>query len=251
MFKGKLDKDFAIDFAALLSTVGNQMVEVVFRVAPTGMRIHATSEGGVMALIADYKLEDVFAEIDTKLIKNEDVFKMNSDFLKKILRKLKGEHLDVEYNNADLVFKNENSKFNIPVLEVNDNERNFKLPPLMYNTEFSINTTSIMSVIESCNIIGKEKIKIQVKDGKVSMYTSSASRESNFNYVFKDSEIIKEEGKFADASGDYNIKFISSAMLGLDFVEVNINNNYPMKLQYKYGGDSNIRFFIAPIVAND
>lgn len=145
---------------------------------------------------------------------------------------------------------NNNSKtnfdhlFELPLMDVEQDV--LGIPNVDYDVEFTINSAKYNELITDLNVFGSD-LTISCTEEKVNLYSAGDNGKLNIpiNVDDLDEYIISEGLNILMFYGLNHIKMCLSTKLK-DSLNISISKEYPMRIKYEIGTNSNVLFFIAP-----
>lgn len=193
--------------------------------------------------------EDFFYQFD---VESEDMILLDADDLYKLLKSCKKtDKLFLEVDNLYLtaVVESENGNrrvFEYVLLDMDYASPNF--PPIVYDTEFEVDTNDLKQSVTDLNLIGTNLYKMSVSGDNLCIFTGDSARTKYSHSI----DIDPETPTKMIVSG-YSIDFIER-MLKFNKVNkvVEIGFGHDKPLSYLFKGDSMcIKGLIAPRIEED
>jgi proliferating cell nuclear antigen PCNA len=161
---------------------------------------------------------------------------------------------DSDNLNIDLI-TNESSKgdfnkrFKLPLVEYDYEEMN--IPVVDYDAEFSVSSKKICEITSQMSAFGTD-INIKCNEDAIDLITNGITGEMLVNIDIDDlNEYSIVEGEEINLL--YSLNYVSKMCLTNKLsneIEFFISKDFPMKIKYNLGDDSNLLFFIAPKVSD-
>jgi proliferating cell nuclear antigen PCNA len=163
---------------------------------------------------------------------------------------------DAESVNIDLINGTPETKkgdfdkfFKLPLADV-DSEL-LGIPEVDYDAEFSIPAKKICEIASQLLLFG-DTINVKCSEEKIDLCSSGVSGEMSVNIPIDDlSEFSISEGETIDLH--YSLNYIQKMCLTTKLsseIEFGISGEFPMRIKYDLGDNSQVIFFIAPKMAD-
>ena len=163
---------------------------------------------------------------------------------------------DADSVNIDLVNGTQESKkgdfdkfFKLPLTEM-DAEL-LGIPEVDYDAEFSIPAKKICEIASQLLLFG-DTINVKCSEEKIDLRSSGVSGEMIVNIPIDDlSEFSISEGETIDLH--YSLNYIQKMCLTTKLsseIEFGLSGEFPMRIRYNLGDNSEVIFFIAPKIAD-
>lgn len=160
--------------------------------------------------------------------------------------KTSSDSINIELLSKDTTEKGPfNKYFKIPL--ANFDYELMDIPKVDYDAEFSISSKKLYEITSQMISFGND-IHIQCSEEKINLITNGIHGEMMVNIPIEDlNEYAICEGENIDINFSLNYihKMCISTKLSLE-IELFISIQYPMKIKYDLGNNSNLIFFIAP-----
>lgn len=126
------------------------------------------------------------------------------------------------------------------------------IPDTEYDAEFTISSKKMHEITSKMILFG-DVIQILCNEEKIDFTANGVSGEMTVNIPMADlSEFSISEGE--EFSIFYSLNYLHKMCLTNKLstnVEISVSNEYPMKIKYDLGDNSNVLFFLAPKIDND
>lgn len=161
-----------------------------------------------------------------------------------VIKKEKDDSLDIELVNS--VKKNDYNKyFSMPLIEYEYDEMN--IPSTDYDAELSLPSKKVTDMLSQLSNFGDD-LNIKCSENDSDFSTKGPSGEMRVNIPIDDmSSYSIVEGEFINLT--YSLIYISkmcvSNKLSVD-IDFSLSSEYPMKIKYDLGDESELLFYIAP-----
>lgn len=140
-----------------------------------------------------------------------------------------------------------NKYFKIPLIEYDYEE--LSIPVVEYDAEFSISSKKICDIFSQMATFGDD-IQVKCTEEKIDLITNGVTGEMLVNIPIDDLteySIVEDEEIDLAYSLTYINKMCMTNKLSNE-IQISISKEFPMKIIYELGGDSNLIFYIAPKV---
>jgi proliferating cell nuclear antigen len=231
-----------------ISIISDIVSEGTFKITPDAIELTAMDPANV-AMVVFKLLSSSFVEYD---VKEELTLSINMNDFKQVLRRAKANDsvtLEIKDNKFKLTFKsNTTKKFFLPIIDVEEKKQ--KVPDLKFNATITTKSSVLNEAIEDADIIS-ESVIFAVENKDLNINARGDLSKVNINIkADNDTKIIAEEKVTSKFSIEYLKKMIQGSKLS-DNVIIQLNNDYPMKLEYKVLNKVQLLFILAPRVDND
>lgn len=234
-----------------ISIISELVTEARFKVKKDAIELIAMDPANV-AMVIFKLLNSCFTEYD---VGKDQEIAINLNNLRQILRRVgPNDMLSLEStsdNKLQIQIKGASTRtFSLPLIDLEDKEQ--KIPDLNFGVNISTSASILNDAIDDAGIVADSvtflaesarftinaegdlnKAKIDVKPGDETKITIDGS------------DVIK-----AKYSIEYLKKIIAGSKLS-DIVEINFNNDYPLKIDYRVVDRMQMSFILAPRVEND
>jgi len=152
--------------------------------------------------------------------------------------------------NIDLIVQNEKSGefskyFSIPI--VDSEFELFSLPIMEYEVDFSMDSKKVSEIMNQLLFFGND-LEILCSEEKIQMGTNGISGNMMVNIPLNDlKEFSISEGE--NITLKYSLTYLSKMCLTSklsNVINFSLSSEYPMKINYELGENSNLNFYIAP-----
>lgn len=236
-----------IDSISIISELVN---EVRFKIDKDKIEIVAMDPANI-AMVSFKLLSSSFIEYE---VDSETQISVNLDSLKQILRRIKSQDiivLELEKNKLKIQIKNETTRtFHLSLIDLEDKEQ--RIPDLKFPLHIQLPTIIFDEAIEDMSIVAEsvaliassQKLVIE-SEGNLNAARSEIPNASETSIKITGSEEIKSK-----YSIEYLKKMIKASKLA-DFMTIQFNKDYPLKLDYLIKDKLELSFILAPRVSND
>lgn len=242
------DPSYLRDSIGVISELVN---EAHFKVAKEGLELVAMDPANVAMVI--YKLlSSNFAEYD---LDKEYHLAINLASLKQILKRAKANDLmkiEVsEENKLNIEFKSETTRsFSLPLLDLEEKEQ--RIPNLTFPCSVETFSSTLSDAIEDANIVA-ESVTLSLEPQKFVISAEGDSSKANIEITAENRTKISSNTT-AKIKSKYSIEYLKKMMQGSKLAEqvtIYLNQDYPLKLEYKVVDKLLLSFILAPRVDND
>ena len=235
------------DSIAIISDLVN---EARFKITPDGIELVAMDPANV-AMVIFKLLSSCFTEY--KLDSDVEIA-INLANLKQILRRIKGnDMLTLEFageNKLSIILQGKQKRtFSIPIIELEEKEQ--KVPALEFPAQIKMQSSVLNDSIEDASIVAESVNFIAEKNLFTIRAEGDLSKASVDIPADADTTILLDIDK---AKAKYSIEYLKKMITGSklsDVVEVNFNQDYPLKIEYKVKDKVLLAFILAPRVEHD
>ena len=140
--------------------------------------------------------------------------------------------------------------FSLPLLDVEEKEQ--KIPNLTFPATVEMTSSVLADAIEDSNIVG-ESVTLSLEPLKFTVRAESESTHANIEIPGENGTKITSSTT-AKVKSKYSVEYLKKMMSGAklsDQVTVHLNQDYPLKLEYKVVDKLSLNFILAPRVDND
>jgi len=231
-----------------ISIISDLVSEGTFKITPDAIQLIAMDPANV-AMVIFKLLSSSFEEYNVK----EDVsLSINLNDFKQVLRRAKANDavtLEIEESKFKVTFKsNATRTFFLPLIDIEEKQQ--KIPDLIFKATITTNSTIINEAIEDVDIIG-ESVTFIAENQELNITAAGDLRKANINIkADKDTKIVVDKKVKSKFSIEYLKKMIQGGKLS-DKVVLQLSDDYPMKLEYKVLNKVQLAFILAPRVDND
>lgn len=235
------------DSLLLISELVN---EVRLKITPQAIELVAMDPANVAMVI--YKLfSSCFTEYD---VKKATEIAINLSNLKQILKRAgPNDMLTLELtgdNQLQIQMKGvSNRTFSVPLIESEEKEQ--KIPELNFTVTITTPCSIFNSAIEDVDIVA-ESVTFVADDKKFVMQAGGDLNKALIEIKGDDTKIVAstKDTLKSKYSVEYLKKMIGGSKLA-DNVEISLNKDYPLKLEYKVIDRVQLAFILAPRVESD
>ena len=131
-------------------------------------------------------------------------------------------------------------------------EKEQKIPNLTFPSTVEMTSSVLADAIEDSNIVG-ESVTLSLEPLKFTVRAESESTHANIEIPGENGTKITSSTT-AKVKSKYSVEYLKKMMLGAklsDQVTVHLNQDYPLKLEYKVVDKLSLNFILAPRVDND
>ena len=155
------------------------------------------------------------------------------------------DYLDIEMITPDNIKGEYNRYFQLPLLDIE--EDSLEVPDTEFDADFSLKTKQLHDLTSQLILFG-DTLDISCNENGIDLNTSSEHGKMNVKIPIDDlTEFSISEGE--DLKLSFSLNYIHKICLTTKLskeIQVSIKNDYPIRLTYNLGDDSNIVFFVAP-----
>ncbi len=242
------DPTYLRDSIGIISELVN---EARFKVTKEGLELVAMDPANV-AMVIFKLLASNFSEYE---VDKERTLAIHLGNLKQVLRRVKAnDTLSLEAgedNKLKLQLKSETTRtFSLPLLE--GDEREQKIPNLSFPVQVQTTSALLSDAIEDTNVVS-ESVTIAVEPGLLTVSAEGESSHAKIEVSADESTKITSQTT-AKVKAKYSLEYLKKMMQGsklTDNVEIYLNQDYPLKLEYKVLDKVLLSFILAPRVEND
>ena len=235
----------------LISTVAEIIDEGVFKLTKKGIELKAADRA--MVAVVDLSIAaEAFEEY--KLDKDQEIG-LNITNLLSVLKRGSGAgklSLELEENKLKITIQNSSKRrFAIPLLDITQEE----IPPvdqLDYKTHVTLKPEILKSGIEDASII-TDAVTFHVDGKKFSMVAEGDVSKSELELEKGEEGLVELKTEGATRARyplEYLKKMIKAARVA-DTVHLHFSQDYPMRLEFKYGDKARLSFVLAPRVVEE
>ena len=236
-----------IDSISIISELVN---EARFRISKDKIELIAMDPANV-AMVSFKLLSSSFIEYE---VESETQICVNLDSLKQILRRIKPADimiLESEKNKLKIQIKNETIRtFHLSLIDMEEKEQ--RIPDLKFPLRIQLPTMVFDEAIEDMSIVA-ESVALTASSQKLiieSEGNTNAARSEIPNAAEIDIKIAGTEEIKSKYSIEYLKKMIKASKLA-DFMTIQFNKDYPLKLDYLIKDKLELSFILAPRVSTD
>lgn len=140
--------------------------------------------------------------------------------------------------------------FHLPLLDLGDDEQ--KIPNLSFPVVISTKSSILNEAVEDSSIVS-ESITLRVEPERFTVSATGDTSNAHVEVLADDLTKIKSETK-ADVKSKYSLEYLKKMINGSKLsenVNIYLNQDYPLKLEYKVIDKLLLSFILAPRVDND
>lgn len=242
------DPTYLRDSIGVISELVN---EANFKITKEGLELVAMDPANV-AMVLFKLLSSNFAEYD---VETEQHLSINLTNLKQVLKRAKAnDMLKLELSGdgkLNIELKSDSTRtFSLPLLDVEEKEQ--KIPNLTFPSTVDMSSSVLSDAVEDSNIVG-ESVTLSLEPLKFTIRAESESTHANIEIPAENGTKITSDTT-AKVKSKYSVEYLKKMMLGSklsDNVTLHLNQDYPLKLEYKVLDKLSLSFILAPRVDND
>jgi proliferating cell nuclear antigen len=241
------DPKYLRDSVAIISELVN---EVRFKITPDAIELVAMDPANVAMVI--FKLfSSCFTEYD---VKKASEIAINLSNLKQILKRAgANDMLTMEVtseNKLQVMMKGTSTRtFSLPIIDLQEKEQ--KIPELNFAITINTPCSVFSSAVEDADIVA-ESVSMVADDKKLTINAEGDLSQAKVEIKGDDTKITASGKDTVKAK--YSIEYLKKMLGGSKFadeVELSLNNDYPLKLEYKVVDKVQLAFILAPRVESD
>ena len=232
-----------------INIISELVNEASVKVSKDGLELTAMDPANVAMVI--FKLfSSAFVEYK---VEKEDVIGINLDNFKQILRRVKPSDtltMELEQNKLKVKLKGDSTRtFSLALINIDEKEH--KIPDLKFNAKIEMPSGVLIEAVDDVDVVA-DSVALNVEKGK---FVIDAEGKLNTAKV----EIL--EGLKIALSGDkekvsarYSIEYLKKLVRGSKLSEnaiVQLDDEYPLKIDYNVIDKLSLSMILAPRVAND
>ena len=232
-----------------ISIISEIVTEATLNVTKKGLKLIAMDPANVAMVVFNIHSSSFV----TYELKEDMKLTLNLNNFKQVLRRIKGNDtltLELEDNKLKITLQSSSKRtFHLPLIELNESEQ--KIPDLSFSTVVETQSTFLNDAIDDVDVIG-ESVMFIVSDTVFSISSKGDLSKAavdipadNATSISCNSENIK-----AKYSIEYLKKIIQGSKLS-DRVKIQLNKDYPVKIEYIVKDKVELFFILAPRVDND
>ncbi len=242
------DPAYLRDSIVVISDLVN---EARFKVNEDGLEMVAMDPANV-AMVIFRLLPSNFSEFK---IGDKGELGLNLSSLKQVLKRIKAnDQLTLEAgsdNKLKVQLKsNATRTFHLPLLDLGDEEQ--KIPNLSFPVVVSTKSEVLNEAVEDSSIIS-ESVTLSVEPERFTVSAAGDTSNAHINVPVDDLTKVKSETS-ADVKSKYSLEYLKKMIAGsklADEVSIYLNQDYPLKIEYKVVDKLLLSFILAPRVDND
>jgi proliferating cell nuclear antigen len=241
------DPKYLRDSIAIISELVN---EVRFKITPDAIELVAMDPANVAMVI--FKLfSSCFTEYN---VKKATELAINLSNLKQILKRVgANDLLSMEVtseNRLQVVIKGTSTRtFSIPIIDLEEKEQ--KIPELNFAVVVNTPCSVFSSAVEDADIVA-ESVSFIADDKKFIIQAEGDLSQAKIEIKGDNTKITASGSDTVKAK--YSIEYLKKMLGGSKFaneVELSLNKDYPLKLEYKVLDKVQLAFILAPRVESD
>ncbi|MEM2121587.1 MAG: proliferating cell nuclear antigen (pcna) [Candidatus Woesearchaeota archaeon] len=235
-------------FKESISIISELVSEASFKITPEAIELVAIDPANVAMVI--FKLfSSTFVEYD---VKKTETIGVNLNNLKQVLRRVKPTELitlDVNEDKLRITVQGTTKRtFSIPIIDVEEKEQ--RIPELEFPFTVKTESSVLDEAIEDAAVFA-EAVSFIVEKEKFTIMA-----EGDLNKVIIEVKPSEKTKIIADgkAKAKYSIEYLKKMISGskiADEVVIQLNTDYPLKLEYKEVDKVLLSFILAPRVETD
>jgi proliferating cell nuclear antigen len=140
--------------------------------------------------------------------------------------------------------------FSLPIIELDEREQ--RIPNLTFTTTISMPSASLLDAITDADIVA-ESVTFGAEPDKFTITAQGDHSHASIEMKASDSLRIRSSTT-ADVKSKYSIEYLKKMITGTklaETVEIQFNQDYPLRLDYKVVDRLSLSFILAPRVEND
>ena len=234
-----------------ISIISELVNEASFKITPNGVEMVAMDPANV-AMVIFKLLSSCFTEYE---VKDKASLAINLNNLKQILKRAgSSDVLTLELdkdNKLKIQIKGSTTRtFSLPIIELEEREQ--KVPELSFAASIKMPSSMLNDAIEDADIVA-ESVTFEAEPKKLNILADGDLSKAKIEIREGDNvKIVTESDDKIRAK--YSIEYLKKMMGGSklsDEVTVQLNKDYPLKLDYKCVDKVSLSFILAPRVEND
>lgn len=234
-----------------ISIISELVSEASFKMTPDAVEMVAMDPANV-AMVVFKLLSSSFTEYE---IKDKTDIAINLNNLKQILKRAGSSdvltiELDKENKLKITIKGNTTRTFSLPIIELEEKEQ--KIPELSFGATIKTSTSVLNEAIEDVDIVA-DSVTLEVEPKKLTFLAEGDLSRAKIEIKEGDATKILTEGEDKIRS-KYSIEYLKKMIGGsklTDEVSIQLNKDYPLKLEYKSTDKVMLSFILAPRVEND
>jgi proliferating cell nuclear antigen len=225
--------------------------EARFKITKDGMEVIAMDPANV-AMVIFKLLSSSFTEFD---LEKDIEIGVNLQSFKQILRRSSpSDTLTIEVsaeNKLKIQLRGTSIRtFSLPIIELDEREQ--RVPNLSFNTSISMHSSALLDAITDADIVA-ESVTFSCEADKFTI--AAQGDHSNASIEIKASDHTRiRTSTTADVKSKYSIEYLKKMISGsklAEIVDIQFNQDYPLRLDYKVVDRLSLSFVLAPRVEND
>lgn len=234
-----------------ISIISELVNEASFKVTPNGVEMVAMDPANV-AMVIFKLLSSCFTEYE---VKDKTSLTINLGNFKQILRRIDaGDVLSLEFdkdNKLKIQIKGNTTRtFSLPIIDLEEREQ--KIPDLSFAASVKMPSSMFNDAIEDADIVA-ESVTFEVEPKKLTVLADGDLSKAKIEIGEGDNvKVLTESDDKIRAK--YSIEYLKKMMGGSklsDEVVIQLNKDYPLKLDFKCIDKVMLSFILAPRVEND
>jgi len=234
-----------------ISVISELVNEARFKITRDGLELVAMDPANV-AMVIFKLLSSSFTEYE---IEKEQEIAINLTNFKQVLRRVgASDMLSIEVtdeNKLKLQIKGGTTRtFSLPLIDIDEKEQ--KVPNLTFPVAITTTSSVLNDAISDADIVA-ESVTFAVDPDKLSILAEGDLSKAHIEIKNSDDTKISSEST-ATIKSKYSIEYLKKMMSAsklTDKVSLFINQDYPIKIEYKIVDKLLLSFILAPRVEND
>ena len=236
-----------------ISIISELVNEATFKIDSNGIELVAMDPANV-AMVVFKLLSSSFTEYDVS--KPVDIA-VNLNNMKQILRRAGPSdileiELDDKNNKLKIQLRGSTTRtFSLPIINLEEKEQ--RVPDLSFGATIQTRSDVLTQAIEDVDIVG-ESVSFVVNEKSLSIKAEGELSNAHIEIPADDNTSIVLHEKGGELKAKYSIEYLKKMIAGAklaDQVFVHLNNDYPLKIDYKKTDRLLLSFILAPRVEND
>ena len=234
-----------------ISIIADLVNEARFKLNNDGIEVIAMDPANV-AMVIFKLLSSSFSEYE---LEKDIEIGINLQSLKQILRRASPSDiltLEVSADNKLKIQLRGTSvrTFSLPIIELDEKEQ--RVPNLQFSTTVSMQSSTLLDAITDADIVA-ESVTFSAEPDKFTI--AAQGDRSNAHIEMKASDHLHiRTASTADVKAKYSIEYLKKMISGsklAETVDIQFNQDYPLRLDYKVIDRLSLSFILAPRVEND
>ncbi|MBI2564413.1 proliferating cell nuclear antigen (pcna) [Candidatus Woesearchaeota archaeon] len=241
------DPTYLKDSITVISELVN---EARFTVNKEGLELVAMDPANV-AMVVFKLLSSNFSEFQ---VDDKKELALNLANLKQVLKRSSASDvvsLEVEDNKLKVQLRSNSTRtFHLPLLDLEEREQ--KIPNLKFPVQAEMPSDVLNQAVEDSTVVS-ESVTLEIEPQKFSVLAEGDLSKAHVEIPADETVKITSETS-ANVRAKYSVEYLKKMMQGsklADKVTVFLNQNYPLKLEYKVVDKLLLNFILAPRVENN
>ncbi len=238
-------------FKDSITIISDLVNEARFKITKNALEMVAMDPANV-AMVIFKLLSSSFVEYD---VKKDMEIGINLVDMKQVMRRAKNNDtvsLEVTSDNRiKITFKGNNVRtFSLPIIELEDREQ--KIPELNFPVSITTSSANLMDAMEDVGIVA-ESVTFMSEPDKLTIMAEGDMSKATIEIKKNDETKFKSETQ-DKIKAKYSIEYLKKMVAGsklADSVQIQFNNDYPLKMDFKEVDRVMLSFILAPRVEND